>query len=105
MKAESMRKIKRGKACVRILVADDSAEWRVGVRSLLRARRARPEWQVIVEACDGLEAVRRTEEMRPHFVLLDIGMPSLNGIEAAKRMRQVSPDSSYANHHSRAIGW
>src|SRR5215472_11032025 len=84
------RKMKLGNAFIRILVADDVADWRLGVRSILRAR---PEWQVIGEARDGLEAVRRTQEMRPHIVLLDIGMPRLNGIEAAKRMRQVSPDS------------
>jgi DNA-binding NarL/FixJ family response regulator len=82
--------MKPGNAFIRILVADDVADWRLGVRSILRARR---EWQVIAEAGDGLEAVRRAEEMRPHVVLLDIGMPRLNGIEAAKRIRQVSPDS------------
>jgi DNA-binding NarL/FixJ family response regulator len=82
--------MKWGNNFASILVADDFAEWRAGVRSILRAR---PEWQVIGEAGDGLEAVRRTEEMNPHIVLLDIGMPRLNGIEAAKRMRQVSPGS------------
>ena len=82
--------MKRGNAFIRILVADDVAEWRVGVRSILRAR---PEWQVIAEASDGLQAAQMTAELRPDIVLLDIGMPNLNGIEAAKRMRQVSPDS------------
>ena len=82
--------MKWGNTFISILVADDFAEWRVGVRSLLRVR---PEWQVIAEACDGVEAVRSTEEMHPHVVLLDVGMPILNGIEAAKQIRQVSPDS------------
>jgi DNA-binding NarL/FixJ family response regulator len=54
---------------------------------------ARPEWKVIGEACDGLEAVQRTTELQPDIVLLDIGMPILNGIEAAKRIRQDSPSS------------
>jgi len=75
---------------LRILVVDDFAEWRVRVRSMLQAR---PEWKVIGEACDGLEAVQRTTELQPDIVLLDIGMPILNGIEAAKRIRQDSPSS------------
>ena len=73
---------------LRILVADDFEEWRVRVRLLLRAR---PEWRVICEACDGLQAVQKTEELRPDIILLDIGMPILNGIEAAKRIRRGSP--------------
>lgn len=75
---------------LRILVVDDFAEWRVRVRSMLQAR---PEWQVIGEACDGLEAVQQTTELRPDVVLLDIGMPFLNGIDAAKRIRRDSPSS------------
>src|SRR5215470_11253879 len=85
-----MRKMKWGIGFIRILVADDVVEWRVGIRSILKAR---PEWQVIGEAGDGMEAVQRTAELRPDIVLLDIGMPLLNGIEAAQRIRQVSPSS------------
>lgn len=75
---------------LRILIADDSAEWRIRIRSLLKAR---PEWQVISEACDGLDAVHTTTELSPDIVLLDIGMPVLNGLEAARRIRQNSPSS------------
>jgi len=75
---------------LRILIADDSAEWRVRIRSMLKTR---SEWQVIGEARDGLEAVHKTTELCPDIVLLDIGMPVLNGIEAARRIRQNSHSS------------
>jgi DNA-binding NarL/FixJ family response regulator len=75
-------------ASIRILVADDFAEWRVRLRSIMRAR---PQWQVIGEACNGLEAVQRSAELLPDIALLDIGMPILNGIEAATRIREASP--------------
>jgi len=51
----------------------------------------RPGWQIVGQACDGLEAVQRSAELAPDLVILDIGMPFLNGIEAAKQIRQVSP--------------
>ncbi len=76
---------------VRILIADDFAQWRVRVREILRA--ARPEWQIICETLDGFEAVQKTAELLPDVVVLDIGMPRLNGIEAAKRIRQNTPTS------------
>ena len=75
---------------VSILVADDFVLWRDIVQSLLQAR---PEWQIIGEACDGLAAVQMTKELLPDIVVLDIGMPVLNGIEAAKRIRHDSPTS------------
>jgi DNA-binding NarL/FixJ family response regulator len=52
-----------------------------------------PEWQVIGEASDGFQGVLRTTELHPDIVLIDIGMPIMNGIEAAKRIRQASPAS------------
>lgn len=75
---------------VRILVADDFAPWRAKVRRILRVR---PEFQIVSEASDGLEAVEKAGELRPDVVLLDVGMPDLSGIEAAERIRQVSPES------------
>jgi DNA-binding NarL/FixJ family response regulator len=75
---------------IRILVVDDYKEWRDQVFLSLQAR---PEWQVICEVSDGAEAVQKAEELRPELVLLDIGLPKLNGIEAARRIRQFSPSS------------
>ena len=79
-----------GLSCSSILVADDFEGWRRQVRSLLRAR---PEWQVIAEASDGSEAVQKAEELKPDLIVLDIGLPKLNGIEAARQIRQRSPSS------------
>jgi DNA-binding NarL/FixJ family response regulator len=75
---------------IRILIADDFKDWRRQVQLLLRAR---PELQVIAETSDGLEAIRKAEVLRPDLVLLDISLPKLNGIEAARRIRQLSPGS------------
>ena len=63
---------------------------RAEIRSFLQKK---IEWKIVFEACDGLEAVQKTLELRPDIVLMDIQMPGLNGIEAAKRIRQFSPDS------------
>ena len=73
-----------------ILVAHDFPAWRVRLRSILQAR---SKWRVICEACDGLQAVQRTIELRPDIVLLDIQMPVLSGIEAAKLISKLSPGS------------
>jgi len=78
---------------VRILLADDYAAWRERLREIIRA--AKPEWQIVCEVGDGLQAVEKTEELSPDVVLLDIGMPVLNGIEAGKQIRQKSPDAMF----------
>ena len=53
----------------------------------------RPELRVICEVSDGLEAVQRAAELKPDLILLDIGLPELNGIEAARRIRGLVPES------------
>jgi len=52
-----------------------------------------PELQIAGEVADGLQAVRKADELQPDLIVLDIGLPSLNGIEAARRIRKSSPDS------------
>ena len=75
---------------IRILIVDDFGDWRLQNRLLLQTR---PEWRVIAEASDGSEAVQKAKELKPNLILLDIGLPKLNGIEAARRIRQLSPGS------------
>jgi CheY-like chemotaxis protein len=53
----------------------------------------RPDFQVIGEASDGLEAVHKAEELKPDLIVLDIGLPTLNGIEVARRIRKSCPES------------
>lgn len=52
-----------------------------------------PGYQIVGEAGDGVEAVEKAAQLRPDIVLLDIGMPILNGIEAARRIQRASPNS------------
>ena len=75
---------------IRILVVDDFEGWRHQVRLLFQAR---PQWQIIAEVSDGSEAVQKAADLKPGLILLDIGLPKLNGIEAARRIRQRSPSS------------
>jgi len=75
---------------VRILIADDFEAWRLEVRTLLQSR---TDWQIVSEARDGLEVVQKASNLRPDVVILDIGMPRLNGIAAAEQIQQLSPNS------------
>lgn len=75
---------------VRILVVDDFESWRRMVSTLLQGH---PQWQIIAEAADGLEAVQKSEQLQPDLILLDIGLPRLNGIEAARQISSLAPRS------------
>ena len=71
---------------MRVLLADDHAIVRRGLRSLLESE---PGVTVVAEAGDGLEAVRLSEEQEPDLVILDVGMPKLNGIDVAARLQKL----------------
>ncbi len=75
---------------IRVLVVEDYPEFR---RFIVSAVQSRAELQVICEVADGAEAVQRARELQPELILLDIGLPGLNGIEAARRIRKLSPNS------------
>ena len=75
---------------VRILVVDDFETFRQFVVEVLGKR---PELQVVGEASDGLEALQKAVELRPDLILLDIRLPSLNGIEVARQMRSLVSES------------
>lgn len=68
---------------LRILLADDHTLFRQGLRRVLQEQHG---WEVVAEASDGAEAVRRTLELEPHVVILDIAMPRLNGVDAARQI-------------------
>jgi CheY-like chemotaxis protein len=75
---------------VRVLVVDDFAGFRDAICSMLRNR---PDMLVVGEASDGLEAVRKAEDLQPDLIVLNLSMPKLNGLEATRRIRMLSPKS------------
>jgi len=72
----------------KVLVVEDFEPFRQFVCSTLQSR---TEFEVIGQASDGLEAIQKAEELEPDLILLDIGLPTLNGMEAAKRIRKLAP--------------
>ena len=73
-----------------VVVVDDSSEVRDLVISMVHSQ---PELQVVGQACDGEQAVRKIEALRPDLVLLDLGLPTLNGFEVTRIIRKTSPES------------
>jgi DNA-binding NarL/FixJ family response regulator len=74
----------------RVLVVEDYEPFRRFICSTLGQR---PDVKIVGEVSDGLEAVLQVQELRPELILLDVGLPTLNGIEAARQIRELSPNS------------
>lgn len=75
---------------IRILVADDHEIVRHGLRTLIESQTG---WSVVAEAANGTQAVEKAAELKPDVVLLDLGMPELNGLEATRRIREMLPQT------------
>ena len=75
---------------LRVLVVDDSEVVRRGICQILQSQ---PNIEIVCEASDGADAVRKVREHRPHVVLLDITMPVMNGFEAARRIKHEFPST------------
>jgi DNA-binding NarL/FixJ family response regulator len=75
---------------MRILLADDHTLVRQGLRRILEEQ---PGWRVVAEAGNGLDAVSLAADLQPDIVILDIGMPKLNGLEAARQITKKAPEA------------
>ena len=73
---------------LRILIADDHEVVRHGLRALLEAREG---WEICGEGVDGRDAVAKAAQLKPDLVILDIGMPNLNGLDAARQILRTEP--------------
>lgn len=75
---------------VRVLIVDDFAPWHSLIKTQLELE---TEWRIIGSALDGLDAVQKTAELLPDLVLMDIHLPKMNGIEAARQIRAMIPQA------------
>jgi len=74
----------------RILVVDDHKLTRIGIRAAVADT---PGWEICGEALDGIEAVELTLQLKPDLIVMDILMPTMSGIEAARQIRKISPQT------------
>lgn len=73
---------------IKVLLVDDHAMFRAGIRMLLETQE---DFEVVGEADDGSEAIRKTKELKPDVVLMDIGMKGMNGLDATRNIKKASP--------------
>ena len=78
------------KSSVKVVVVEDFAPYRELICSIIGQE---PRLQIIAEVSDGLEAVQKAEELKPDLILLDIGLPTLDGLAAARQIRQRASES------------
>ncbi len=89
MKTEAVKSPTVARRQVRILIADDHEVMRMGIRNLLESQ---PNWTVCAEARDGREAVAKALQFHPDIVIMDLTMPSMNGLEAANDIARSNLD-------------
>lgn len=75
---------------IRVLIVEDYAPWRRFICAMLEKRRG---LRIVGEVLDGFVAVQKAQELQPDLILLDIGLPTINGIEAARRILDDAPNS------------
>ena len=75
---------------IRIVIAEDHTILREGLRLLLSSN---PDFEVVSEAQDGLNAIRLVESLKPDIVLMDLSMPRINGLEAIQEIKKLSPST------------
>jgi two-component system nitrate/nitrite response regulator NarL len=73
-----------------VLIVDDAESVRIAVRALFEAE---PEFKVVGEAVNGLDAIAKAEELSPDLIVLDLSMPIMNGLEAAESLKSTSPST------------
>jgi two-component system, NarL family, nitrate/nitrite response regulator NarL len=89
MKTETLNPPAAEMATKRILIVDDHEVMRLGIRNLLESR---PTWNICAEACNGQEAVEKALQCEPDVVIMDVTMPTMNGLEAASLISKARPD-------------
>jgi DNA-binding NarL/FixJ family response regulator len=83
-----------------VLVVDHFEPWRSKIREILKAR---PEWTIVSEACDGPEAVQKATELQPDIILLDLGLPTL-GVRRARYVLKFNAETELVDAISAALG-
>src|SRR5206468_6573743 len=75
---------------IRVLLIDDFEPWRKSVSKILQSRAGTT---IAGEAADGIEAVRKAQELKPDLILLDIGLPGIDGLDAGRTIKRLVPDT------------